>query len=46
MSLCSCLDTEQTGRTGRQRMKGEGSNSGLFHLEKGDHGEIRGEDFD
>lgn len=46
MSFCSCLDTEQTGRTGRQRRKGEDRNSSLFHLERGDHGEIRGKDFD
>ncbi|XP_040388576.1 protein CASP isoform X22 [Cygnus olor] len=31
MSLCSCLDTEQTGRAGRQRRKGEDRNSSLFH---------------
>lgn len=46
MPLCSCLDTEQTGGTGRQRRKGEDRNSSLFHLERGDHGEIRGKDFD
>lgn len=35
MSFCSCLDTEQTGRTGTQRRKGEDRNSSLFHLERG-----------